>query len=68
MLAAPQEVCGGGDQRPAGWEESFKWVPGTGSGISGGGLGQSHSCRGRRAFMESVGLKWTLKDERDLCR
>lgn len=23
---------------------------------------------GSRAFMESVGLKWILKDERDLCK
>lgn len=65
MLASPQEASSGGNQRLAGWEKSCKWVPGSSSGISGGGLGQSHSCRGRRVFWESVGFKWTLKDERD---
>lgn len=40
MLAALQEACSEEDQRPAGWEESFKWVPGTNFEISEDSMGQ----------------------------
>lgn len=35
MPAGPQDACCGVDQRPTGWEDSFKWVSGNNLGLHG---------------------------------
>lgn len=50
------------------WEESFNWILDMSSGISEGGVGQSHPGRGQGAFVEQVGWERTLKSEGDLPR